>query len=440
MKTIFTLTAFLFFAAQTQAVTYNVTSNTNWNGTYPAYCGTCTFNISSGVTLTLNTNATCYSCTINGGILTLSSSFTFQQSAFNNTTINISGQTLNLQNNGTSFTNAIVNASGSSTFYPTGSLSITGSTFNFTGSAAFTNAGGQLALSSSNLYFNGNSNFTATAGPVNLNASTQMVAGDGSVTSKAFLLMNGPTLNLVDATSAFYAANKNNYYANWNSYNSQSNSKTYATASNNKNCGGTGQNICSAQLFYGCASFSNTGPVTCTSLATSIENFNVLLQGDRVKLTWVMTDGAQTAYFKIERSAGAGNFIPLATIEADLSDAGYSYTDLTPGSGDNFYRITLHTIDGKISYSNIISIQNGSTTEMKVYPNPTQGGQFYLQVPGPETATMSIYSMDGRLLGMRSLSGQTKYQINLPEVKNRSMLVVHVVTSTKSSTFNLLNN
>ena len=439
MKTFISSIVSLFFSLILNAQTvYTVSSNSNWNGVYPGYCNTCTFNISAGVTLTLNTNATCYNCTINGGTVTLTTDFTFQQSAFKNTTVNIGGHLLNLQNNGTSFTNAIVNASGASTFLPTGSITITGSTFNFSGTSEFHNNGGTLNISASNLYFYGNSFFNATAGPVNLSASTQIVAGDGSTPSKAYLLLNGPTLNLVDALSAFYAANVNNYYANWGAYNSLSNSKSYTTSGLNKNCGGTGQNGCSSQLYYGCASFSNNGPVTCTTLAASFSNFSAIQEDNEIQLSWNAADFSDNTYFLVERSTDGQPFTPLNKQDASGTSNAFSYTDPSPAQGDNGYRIALISGDGKISYSNVIIVHTGKQDAISVYPNPVTDRYFTLQMPTTETLYISIYNLQGQLVSMQSLSGQLKYTVRVPSTTRRQQLAVHVVSGKKTGTFSVL--
>jgi hypothetical protein len=440
MKTFFTSIAFLVISVHLQAgTTYSVTSNKSWNGNYPSFCSGCTFNISAGVTLTLNTNATCSNCTMNGGTITMTNDFTFQQSAFNNTTVNVGNHTFNLQNNGTSFSNTVLNATGAGNFNPTGSLSITGSVFNFKGASSFNNSGGQLDITSSKLYFYDSSFFNATAGPVNLNSSSQMIAGDGTIPSKAYLLFNGPTLNLVDAGSALYLGNLNNYYYNWSTYNSLSNSKTYTTTNNNKNCGGSGQNSCKAQFYFGCGSFSNVGAVTCTTLATTISDFSVVRSGNEAKLRWTLSDAEQNSYFKIEHSTDAIHFVPITTMDAAGNDSHYTYTDLSPETGENDYRISFINPDGKISYSKIISIMMNTSTEISAFPNPATGGQFYIQMPTSESATITVYSLQGQLLYMNTLTGQTKYSVHLPQTNNRQFLVVHIVTRENSSTFNLLS-
>ncbi len=441
MKPFFTGVAFLLISIQLHAATtYSINSNTSWNGNFPNNCNNCIFNISTGVTLTLNINATCHNCTIHGGTVTMTQDFTFQGTDFNNTTMNLGGNTLNLQNNGTSFTNTIVNATGSSTFNPTKALTITGSTFNFSGTSVFDNNGGKLDINSSMLYFYGNSRFIADVGPVYLNSNSQLIAGDGSVSSKANLFFNGPTLNLVDAGSALYIANVNNYYYNWNSYKSLSNSKTYTTTNNKQNCGGAGQNACQAQYFFGCATFNSFGSLACTTLDVSISDFNASRTGSMVTLSWSLSDGMLNSLFRIEHSSDAAHFSPLTTMEADSREGVYSYSDFSPVAGENDYRICLINPDGKISYSKIISINNTTAgSQVAVFPNPSSGGQFFIQMPSTETAVLSVYGMDGQLLYMSTLNGQSRYSIHLPQTKNRQFLVVHIVQHDKSSTFNLLN-
>jgi hypothetical protein len=440
MKTILSVFVCLIIVSVLKAqTTYTVSSNTNWNGVYPGYCGTCTFNISPGVTLTLNTNATCYNCTINGGMVTLTSDFTFQQSAIKNTTINLGGHTLNLQNNGTSLTNIVVNANRKSVFLPTGSISIAGSTFNFTDTSQFQNSGGTLNISASNLYFYGNSFFNATAGPVNLSASTQFIAGDGTTSSKAYLLFNGPVLNLVDASSALYAANKNNYYANWSSYNSLSNSKTYATSGLNKNCGGAGQNACSAQFYFGCASFSNSGPVTCSTLAESISDFKAYEVSNEIRLSWNASDISVNTYFQVERSINGLPFSPLSLQEGGTSNISFTYVDPSPAPGENEYRIAIIGENGTISYSHTLSIQTETQSTISIYPNPTTNGHFMLQMPTTEILYLTIYTMQGQIIYAHSFSGQLKYTVQTPSTTGRQQLAVHVVAGNKTATFNVLN-
>ncbi len=77
MKPIFTATLFILlsaFSLSGNAQIHNITTNTNSSSlTYFASCSPCTFNISAGVTLTVNSNATCTNCIFNGGTVNISS-------------------------------------------------------------------------------------------------------------------------------------------------------------------------------------------------------------------------------------------------------------------------------------------------------------------------------------------------------------------------------
>src|SRR5579863_746341 len=439
MKTFFIGIVLVIFFSDLQAQTYNITSNTLWSTVHPGDCWTCTFNISAGKILTLNTNNTCGTCTFNGGTLNMTTSFSFQSVVFSGTTINLNGFTLTPNSGFATFTNSIVNATSASLLNAVVPINMTNSTFNFSGTSEFRNAGGAMNVSSSHLYFYGSSFFNATAGPVNLNSNTQMVAGDGSKTSTAYLMFNGPTLNIVDAGSTLSMANVNNYYYNWAPYQSLSNSKSYNTTNNSKNCGGTGQNACQAQYFYGCGSFGSLGTVTCTTLASSISDFKVSKYVGKIKLSWSFADDGQSNHFVIERCRDGVQFTPLSNMNTNGSQTDFTFTDQNPQAGENDYRIRIITADGMISYSKIITVQNNLSSEIEVFPNPAAGGHFFVQLPSVENTTISVYSMTGQLLYIGSFSGQLKYSINLPQVRNGQYMVVHVLTAEKSATFNLLN-
>ncbi len=80
-----------------------------------------------------------------------------------------------------------------------------------------------------------------------------------------------------------------------------------------------------------------------------------------------------------------------------------------------------------------------ASTEISAFPNPAAGGQFYIQIPTSESATISVYSLQGQLLYMNTFAGQTKYSVRLPQMNNKQYLAVHIVTKENSSTFNLLS-
>lgn len=436
MNRIFGLTFILFASISNlqAATTYNINSNTTWSASFSSYCGDCTINIASGVTLNLNNSGMCDNCTITGGTIKITGGFSFQSTSISNTNINATSS-FSLDNTN-SFNNVTAVFSGNSAFASNGALTLTNSTFTFQNNSSFT-SNSKLDLDNSRIYLNDNSYLVSNSSTVNLKNGSTIVAGDGSVGSKAYMIFYG-RLNIVDNDSHIFISNKNNYYLSWNTY--TGGGTTYSTTNNNKNCGNPGQNACAQEKYYGGASFSSTGPLPITVLATTIGDFRIVKSNSyAVALSWKLTDVSGSGNLQVERSNDGQHFNSLATIPAGLSDAGYSYTDGNPSAGENDYRIKLTGADGKISYSKIISVKLTEAGQTNVFPNPCIGGNFQIRVPSEQSAVIRVFSLDGKLLYTNPVSGQLQYSVNIPGAGNNRILVVQVATNEKTSTFNLLN-
>jgi hypothetical protein len=295
-------------------------------------------------------------------------------------------------------------------------------------------------MNNSSLYFNDNTHYTSNSSTVNLANSSKIVAGDGSKSSSAYLIFYGQ-LNLVDANSMVIISNVNNYYLSWNTYTSASNSKTYATTNNNKNCGGAGQNSCSQAYYYGGAMLSSTGAVPITVLAAVIGDLKgSVINAHSIKISWTLSDLSGGETIQVERSNDGLHFTELTSLPADQLTTGYSYTDQSPLTGENDYRIKITDRDGNLVYSKIITESITETGSLQVFPNPCSSGNFQIRFHSVQAAMVRIFSLDGRLLSMQSLNGQSLYAISTPTASNTHVLVVQVIAGGATSAFNLINN
>ncbi len=197
ISTLFILLALLSFTTYAQN-TYTISSNQN----YSAACTNCTFNIASGMTLTLNQSGTCANCTFNGGSIVIQQNITCQPCSFNGNSITMNNQSLTPNSGTTSFTNVNVSVKGTGFIDANTAVTISNSTFTFNNTSYFFNNGGQLNITASTLYFYDNSYFLANAGPVNLNNSRSIIVGNGSLSRHQFAKINGPALNIYDNSSS----------------------------------------------------------------------------------------------------------------------------------------------------------------------------------------------------------------------------------------------
>ncbi len=97
-------------------------------------------------------------------------------------------------------------------------------------------------------------------------------------------------------------------------------------------------------------------------------------------------------YFTVEYSANASEWSTLDTIRIINPDqAKFSYTHLKIPTGKIFYRIKETDIDGKYSYSKIVSVRNeNKNADYEVYPNPANN---FLNINSPHS-TMNEISVE----------------------------------------------
>lgn len=127
----------------------------------------------------------------------------------------------------------------------------------------------------------------------------------------------------------------------------------------------------------------------------------VPVSNSEVLLSWQGNNNDQTAFYQIERSADAANWNMIG--RSDAKDVEYRFTDRSAKAGVNYYRLKEVARDASYRYSEIKSVHLAADATLSSYPNPCT---MTLNVNLPQNdlmSTISVYSMDGRLL----LSEQT---------------------------------
>jgi Leucine-rich repeat (LRR) protein len=142
---------------------------------------------------------------------------------------------------------------------------------------------------------------------------------------------------------------------------------------------------------------SGTIPVELTSFTGKVEN-------TVNKLKWEVATQINVAHYNIERSTdGVSNWTSIGKVEAQKdskSVLSYHFDDPKPWSL-SYYRLVIVDVDGKLSYSKIIALnQEGrKMTIQNVYPNPF-GDALNIKLDAPQAAQMTVTVTDilGRTL------------------------------------------
>jgi len=152
-------------------------------------------------------------------------------------------------------------------------------------------------------------------------------------------------------------------------------------------------------------------------------------------LSWSTAEENNNAYFTIEYSSDGQNWQAAATVPGagnSSTPRNYSFTDGVARAGVTYYRLRQTDLDGKSSYSSIISVGGcvaAGTDKLNIYPNPSPG-ELTLSFDGDRSKVQSIEIYD--VLGERIYySGAWQSGIDLSD-KPSGTYFVHFTTDSRT--------
>jgi hypothetical protein len=155
----------------------------------------------------------------------------------------------------------------------------------------------------------------------------------------------------------------------------------------------------------------NSTTITCLDvLPLKLLSFTAQKRDGMSDLTWTTTEEVNTLGFEIERSVNGRDFVRIGMVPSSGESAGihsYSFTDITPHSGINYYRLRIVDHDGRFTNSEIRNLVfERAGYVVKAMPNPI----------GDDMLTVEVYSPDQgeQQIRLISVSGHEVYSGILP--------------------------
>jgi Secretion system C-terminal sorting domain len=160
------------------------------------------------------------------------------------------------------------------------------------------------------------------------------------------------------------------------------------------------------------------------ALPLTLLNFSVVKVNGIAELTWQTQNEINTAYFNIQRSIDAVNFINVGkvnAVNASSTTNSYGYADNISGltARELYYRLQEVDLDGKMQYSKIVTVNiEDVTAGIKIFPNPASS---YINITDNAAelngAILTINDITGRVVLRQLLSPANNIQVNIGSLK-----------------------
>jgi len=194
---------------------------------------------------------------------------------------------------------------------------------------------------------------------------------------------------------------------------------------------------CNTTLIYATAIPNATSGcviITLGIVPVKITSFNAKSTAQNTSLLkWTAAEDPGKIKYTIQRSLDGRNFDDLENVislsNGSLTNS-YAYEDKSPKPGNNFYRLKITEITGKITYSETALVKNDSNFGFSVYPNPVTEN-FTVSISEKSLpATIELYNAQGQAV-YKVKSNQSIFKID--KTLESGMYILKVTSSSNFS-------
>jgi Secretion system C-terminal sorting domain len=157
-----------------------------------------------------------------------------------------------------------------------------------------------------------------------------------------------------------------------------------------------------------------------TPLPITLISFNAYLKNGEVELDWLTSSETNNAYYTIQRSKAGlvwENIEKIAGAGTSSADESYRAYDQTPYTGKSYYRLAQTDIDGKQTYSPVVSINlENKIAEISVYPNPAKD-HLTISFPVVSRYEVALLNISGQIISNNVVATNDNYILNLSGLK-----------------------
>ena len=170
------------------------------------------------------------------------------------------------------------------------------------------------------------------------------------------------------------------------------------------------------------------------ALPVSFTEVNAVVNNKNAIVNWKVSNELNINNYKIERSANDSTFNEIGTVAASGNTTtvkSYSFTDIAPLSGINYYRIKSIGLSGEVKYSKIVKVVfNNDKVAFTISPNPVNiNRELALDVKSIPSGKYDIALYD--------FSGRKVYTSSWRKTDNNNVLHIKLPSTLPSGDYRL---
>ena len=148
------------------------------------------------------------------------------------------------------------------------------------------------------------------------------------------------------------------------------------------------------------------------ALAINLNYFTGNQNGNKHVLNWKVNCTSYEAKFELQRSTDGLNFNSINAFTASKlrCASAFDFTDENPAPGNNYYRLKLIDVDGKVNYSSIVLLTKKTAHFDLASLNPnvvsSQTAILRINTPEKETVTIVLSDFSGRFIQNQAVALQ----------------------------------
>lgn len=151
--------------------------------------------------------------------------------------------------------------------------------------------------------------------------------------------------------------------------------------------------------------------LTLQGISCYTRSFTGTVIGDEIVLNLLIGTTNNLKKLSWEKQISKGVFSILSESNIAQGQLTYSYTDINPKTGPQWYRVTMETLDGRKIQSEVILVDFLKDADFSFYPNPVETSINILN-GGYEAYTLELYNILGQRVFEEKANGNTQFDIS----------------------------